>query len=142
MASTETEVVFLDPDNGISERSDPPSRKHVFIDEIRCFWERGHTLVIYHHLNRSSKATQQIERVCVFLESSLKLLDSPLVFWYHRGTARAYFILIQEKHRQILEKRLNEFCNSQWCDEKSSGFKSPHFSLVRRPWGDSSERYL
>ena len=115
-ATAGADLVFFDPDNGISEAADrvgKRSRKHVFIQELRPFWERGQSLIIYHHLNRNAKAPEQIGGWAEILESRLK--PSRLwSLWYHRGTARAYFIAAQKRHEPTLEARLKRFSKSPW----------------------------
>ena len=128
-ATAGAQVVFLDPDNGISE-SDPYLKKgpkYVFIDDIRRFFHRGQSLLIYHHLGRHSTAEQQIRHWAKALQSDLNLPSLPRSLWYHRGTARAYFIVAQECHEVMLENQLESFRRSLWCWHRPGG---PHFELV------------
>ena len=123
-ATVEAEIVFIDPDNGISETVDPLRKngpKYVFISDLREFTARGQTLVIYHHLGRQGTAVEQIRRVSKSLQTNLALARKPWALWYHRGTVRAYFIVPQERHRSVLENRLASFLNGPW---------SKHFELV------------
>ena len=123
-ATIGSELVFFDPDNGVSEKADrfgKASLKHVFVEEIRPFLERGQSLVIYHHLSRLGKAHQQIEHLRGSLRSSLGMLRRPLALWYRRGTARVYFIAAQERHESIVEARLKGFFGRPW---------RTHFQLV------------
>ena len=138
-ATAKADVVFVDPDNGIAipdngeanqatgiTKVDPYSKngpKYVFMEDLNRFYCNGKSLVIYQHLTRQGKAPEQIARLSEKLQESLKLPCLPLALWYHRGTARAYFIVAQEQHRAVLEKRLNSFKDSPWC-------KQGHFDLV------------
>ena len=123
-ATTEADMIFIDPDNGISETIDPLRKigpKFVFMEDLRHFAQRDQSLVIYHHLGRRGKAVEQIKHLSERLQSTLNVLCRVWSLWYHRGTARAYFIVAQEQHQSILESRLTTFVNSPW---------SAHFDLV------------
>ena len=123
-ATADADMVFVDPDNGISETVDPLRKngpKFAYMDDLRQFTVRGQSLVIYHHLGRRGKAPQQIEYWVKALQSNLNLLRLPWSLWYHRGTARAYFIVPQERHKSVLESRLASFLNGPW---------SRHFEVV------------
>lgn len=123
-ATENADVVFCDPDNGISEKVDPLRKngpKYVFVEDLKRFTERGQSLVVYHHLGRWAGAVDQVRYWVERLRSSLSLSCPPLALWYHRGTARAYFIILQDSHRSILEGQLARFLN---------GFWGNHFELV------------
>ena len=123
-ATAGADVVFVDPDNGISETADPLRKngpKFVYIDDLCQFARGGQSLVIYHHLGRRGTAIQQIRHWARVLQSNLGMSHLPWPLWYHRGTARAYFIVAQERHRAILENQLASFLDSPW---------SKHFELV------------
>ena len=126
-ATTGADVIFVDPDNGIaSEKVDPLAKtgpKYVFLDDLRLFTQRGQSLVIYHHLGRQSTAAQQIERGAANLQQNLGLSDLPRALWYHRGTARVYFIVEQPRPKLVIEGNLSAFLNGPWC-------RSNHFELV------------
>ena len=120
-----SDLVFIDPDNGLSliaKRWLKKGPKYVFMDDLMCFYNRGQSLVIYHHLSRQGKADQQIELLSGALKECLSLTQQPWVLRYHRGTARAYFIISQESHRENLESRIAFFLASPW---------SMHFSRVQ-----------
>ena len=123
-ATAEADVIFVDPDNGISETVDPLRKngpKYVFMDDLRQFAGRGHSLIIYHHLGRRGTAIQQIRYWARTLQQNLSLPRLPWSLWYHRGAARAYFIVAQERHSDVLEDRFARFINGHW---------RAHFELV------------
>lgn len=127
-ATAGSNVVFFDPDNGISETARRFSKrglKYVFIEELRRFSERGQSLVIYHHLGRRGKAAEQIRYFARGLHSNLGLSRLPWSLWYHRRTPRAYFIAAQEQHESILEDRLECFLKSGWSAHFSRGDRQP-----------------
>ncbi len=125
LESTKTaDVVFVDPDNGITEKP-IEFRKHgpkyVFMEDLKRFYERGKSLVVYHHMGRQGTAMEQISRVAGRLKERLSLPREPWALWYHRGTARVYFVVPRDEHRTELEKRLQGFYDSPWV-------KQGHFS--------------
>ena len=123
-STAKADVIFVDPDNGISATADPLRKngpKFVFMDDLRGFAARDQTLVIYHHIGRQGTAVEQIKRLGENLQANLELNAKPWTLWYHRGTARAYFIIAQERHDLVLKNRLSLFLNGPW---------SKHFELV------------
>ena len=130
-ATAKADVVFVDPDNGITETIEPLQKKgpkYVFMDDLQLFllW----TVAEPCHLSPPGALGQGGESNPINLpkdcKSCLGLSHLPWSLWYHRGTARAYFIVAQERHRAVLEKRLNSFKDSPWCAKPLS-----HFELVK-----------
>ena len=120
----DSDLVFVDPDNGISQTASPWRKKgpkHVFMDDLLRFYQRGQSLVIYHHLSRRDTAEQQINYLAGVLQQCLGLTRTPLALRYRRGSARAYFIAAQENHEAYIESRLKPFVESSW---------SAHFQRV------------
>ena len=120
----DSDLVFVDPDNGISQTASPWRKKgpkHVFMDDLLRFYQRGQSLVIYHHLSRRGTAEDQINCLAELLKQGLGLTRSPWALRYRRGSARAYFIAAQENHEAYIESRLKPFLESPW---------SAHFQRV------------
>ena len=132
-ATKEAGLVFVDPDNGITEkpiqfRKNGP--KYVFMEDLHRFYDRGQSLVVYHHLARAD-AKNQIKRFSGLLRVELGLpLDQPWALWYRRGTGRVYFIVPHKNHRDVLERRLQEFKNKSYWFKTQPDFPHPHFELV------------
>ena len=125
-ATKEADLVFVDPDNGITEkpiqfREHGP--KYVFMEDLERFYKRGQSLVIYHHMGRQGTATEQINRLAERLKECLKLPYLPWALRYRRGTTRFYFIVHHEDHRDLLQRRLQSFEDSPW-------IKFDHFQKV------------
>ena len=111
------EIVYLDPDNGISatvDRYRKTGPKYVYLDDLEKFAQRGQSTVIYHHLSRQGTAQQQIALVSSYLLDSLKLAEPPKALRYRRGTARVFFLIAQPDHRPLIEKNLSLFLRSPW----------------------------
>ena len=125
-AMSGADIVFVDPDNGITEKPIQYSKngpKYVFMEDLREFYERGQSLIIYHHLARWDKADNQIRYFAGRLQERLNLPCTPWALRYRRGTTRVYFIVPQDSHRNTLESQLDSFKKSPWC-------KQGHFELV------------
>ena len=116
------DIVFLDPDNGVSIANKSP--KHASLDEIRRFFDGGRrSLIIYHHSGRSidgkgMKVDEQARHWKRELSRTLAISADPDVWAlrYHRGTSRIYFIISAPKHRSTLEPNLKSFLNTFWVD--------------------------
>ena len=115
--TADADLVFIDPDNGISNsplhwRKAAP--KYTFFEDVREYFRRGQSLVIYHHLSRQGTAMQQIRRMTARLQTEIGLTRIPWALWYHRGSARCYFILAQNEHVDALRSRLRLLLDSGW----------------------------
>jgi hypothetical protein len=106
------DLIFLDPDNGIEcksvERTDLTGPKYVYWDEIGFFVDRGQSVVIYHHLNRSCPSTVQVERFRIEFCKRMPRDCKTSNIIYRRGTRRAYFIVTAAKHRAAIVDRLSK----------------------------------
>jgi hypothetical protein len=104
------DLVFFDPDNGIGGENGT-SPKHVYYSELNEYWKRRQSILVYHHLNREKQSEEersshqsQIERVTGALRNELAGAN---VLWHRmrRGTARVYFLCVQDAHFPMLEGR-------------------------------------
>ena len=127
------DVVFLDPDKGLAPPSaGRSSTEHAYVHEVEAFVRSGQTVVVYHHLGRTSTHPVQVRDWAERLTHELRLDAEPQVLWYRRGTARAYFVIPADAHAGMIGERLEGFRRSPWF-MPSSGFKVPHFT----PWPTS-----
>ena len=116
-ATEAADLVFLDPDNGIAGRELPWRKKgpkYVFMNDLSRFYTRGQSMVIYHHLGRHKPAVDQINHLSNELQSRLILIRPPISLRYHRGSARVYFIVCQDKHRSELQARIETVLQTPW----------------------------
>lgn len=111
------EIVFLDPDNGLEPRSvairHKAAVKYAYLEEIEPLLERGQSLVIYHHLSRKGTHTDQITHWLKRLQQEFNPADS-FALRYRRGSARAFFVLAQQRHTPILRERAAALLASPW----------------------------
>ena len=117
------QLVFLDPDNGMEPENtragDLRAGKYALHSEVRDYLERGQSLVVYHHLNRSARATNQIHQRQ--LEIFRKMQRRALVLRYHRGSPRAFILIPQAEHREELTHRVRGMMEGPW---------ARHFSVI------------
>lgn len=111
------DLVFLDPDNGIgteaTSRDGLKAGKFVFLDELARFWERGQSLVVYHHTNRTRPVAEQISALEVRLTETLggaRLM--PLLF--RRGSCRIFWVIAQPSLEQVLARAAQNFFDRGW----------------------------
>ena len=110
--------MFFDPDNGLEigsvTKHHPNAGKFIYWDELPPFSRRGQTLLVYHHLNRTKPAAQQVrdlrDRFHVELDGASAL---PLVF--RRGSCRVFWLAYRSSAVAAeLECRAREFLVSGW----------------------------
>ena len=117
-ATAACDLVFFDPDNGIETKSvprySPKSGKYIFWDELKTFWDRGQSLVVYHHLNRTMTVERQTKLLKIkFAEAfPTAALLKPVLF--RRGSCRHFWIVGQSKHADTLNARLDLMIKSGW----------------------------
>ena len=115
-ATVNADLVCLDPDNSIAKpelmyRQKGP--KHTYISDIREFWCRGQSLVIYHHLGMGVTANEQIARAVGLLQDGLTDAE-PIPMRYCKGTPRVFLVLPQPEHREIIAQRVNDMLADSW----------------------------
>lgn len=111
------DVVFVDPDNGIGAPVQAKSKlgaKYVVLEELIPYLDRGQTLVIYHHLNRSATADTQIRFSGRELRDIVGPLGNCTAMRFRRGSARVFFLMSQNKHEAALDRRLARMLATPW----------------------------
>jgi hypothetical protein len=102
------ELVFLDPDNGIEtasvQRNSPKSGKYAYWNELEAFWAQGHSLIVYHHLNRTMTVARQAKVLSEKFET--RFPDAPLIghFLARRGSCRHFWMVGQKRHAAALRR--------------------------------------
>jgi hypothetical protein len=120
-ATVGCDLIFADPDNGIrGARSAPAHRntavKHAYLDELAVFAQRGQSLIIYHHADRTAAVEQQARSRLEDLAREVPL--EPLAaIRASRGTTRLFLVAAHTSHIQYLTDRLNALIASPWKSE-------------------------
>ena len=124
--TADRDLVFVDPDNGFEVKVGPYQKrgpKYVFFDELLPFLQRSQSLVIYHHIGRRGSAVDQIQERLTQLNN--RLGHAAFALLYHRGSARAFFVVPAPQHRTNLFSRAKALMLSPW---------SRHFELFETPF--------
>ncbi len=121
-ATAKCDLVFLDPDNGFGGTIGPHRNhgvKYAYPSEAAAFLNRGQAVVVYHHIGRQGTARDQIARQ--FRHFSAGRGRSLFALLYHRGTARAFFVIEPRGGNHRLLDRVKTMLSGPW---------SRHFELV------------
>lgn len=128
-------LVFVDPDNGLAglRAFAEGSPKHVFVDEIRSLVERSPrpNVVIYQHMDKTKgTAEEKTERQlrCLSKELGLPLAEQPFGVLFRRWVVRAFLILPNQDHRDMLLERTKALVQKWGQDEWGRRKPKPHFT--------------
>jgi len=104
----EADLVFFDPDNGLEVKSHAPhsklGAKYIFEHEIRAFWERSQSILVYQHLNRSGSVDEQARRGLVRLHDICDGTEGWAIS-FHSHSVRLYLVVPIKNHRSELSER-------------------------------------
>jgi hypothetical protein len=127
LAHTEaSDLVFLDPDNGLEISSTPYHRdkgpKFAFYREVEQFWQRGQSLVIYQHKNFHETTEIQIRNRFKELGDRLNTKEIYAIY-LPNYSGRIFFVVPQPKVDDSFKKASEAFAR-QW--PQVSLFNSDH----------------
>ena len=113
-------LVFLDPDNGLLTKDDPSikgAEKYVLPNEVKRYWNANFNVVYYcHRGRRTDEQWQEYMRVMRKTMPGTRII----VLTFHKGTQRSYVLLVRkmhfDKYRKILDKVLEDW-NGVFTDE-------------------------
>ena len=114
-ATASADLVCVDPDNGIAQpdmmyRQRGP--KYTYISDLQEFWDRGQSLVVYQHRDRT-KASVQIAGITTTLRNGLPGAE-PIPLQFSTRSARVFFVLPQPAHRERIEERIVRMLDGPW----------------------------
>ena len=118
----DAEVIFADPDNGLEIPSCGPLNargpKFAFYGDLREFWKRGQSLIVYHHIGRTHRGLKAdaAEQICHRREELERELGDvePVSLRFRRRSPRVYFVLPAREHADALNSSIEEFLDSPW----------------------------
>jgi hypothetical protein len=117
-ATQESNIVFFDPDNGIEVSSvqihAPKAGKYIFWDELIPFWDRGQSLIVYHHLNRTTSVAKQTEILQEKFVARFPDADLIRYFLFRRGSCRHFWLVAQKKHSLHCRSVITQIAQSEW----------------------------
>lgn len=115
--TSDCDLVFFDPDNGLATdrmRVGYGDSKHTFIDELRPSVRDGQSVVVYHHFSRNGSHADQLKREARRIAERLALPELPLALRYRPWSPRAFFILPSDRHRELIEARIDTLLGGPW----------------------------
>lgn len=111
------DIIFLDPDNGIQtdkvRKTQIKATKYVFKDEIKEYYERGKSLIIYNHRDRKPKS--EYDRKITDSLGQIKSLNGIKVLRFKRVSVRDFIFLIQKDHHDLMDQTI-DYLRSEPCD--------------------------
>ena len=114
IALKNAELIFADPDNGISYHETSRSKKgekYVFPEEIAGYYYRGKDVVFYCHKGRRNedKWRQAVVSIAVFIPEA-KVYDLA----FYGGPRRSYIFVVHPENAERYRELLNEFVTGPW----------------------------
>jgi hypothetical protein len=124
-ATRDCDTVFLDPDNGIAFRSPVAPEKYADVGELTSFAERGQSLVVYQHADRSATVEQQATRLLQRV-TELVPVDPLAAVVARRGTVRMFVLLPQPRHRDSFAAAVRRIETTPWATHLQPVPRRPH----------------
>lgn len=113
-----SDVVFLDPDNGIEAASVRPHHKmgpkYAYLEELTALAAGERSLIVYHHIGRNGSAAEQVQRTGARIREHLDASYALDAVTYHRGTARTFFIATPPRHAALVTARVDALVEGAW----------------------------
>ncbi len=104
-----TDIIFVDPDNGIecasTKKTKASAVKYVFKDEVKYYYQKGKSVVIYNHKNR--KPSVDYNNMILELQNLFQYKCFMRVLRFHKISVRDYIFLIQPSHENIINSTID-----------------------------------
>ena len=111
-----TEIVFVDPDNGLivpSAEGTVKANKYVEPQELADYYSKGSSVIYYQHKARRNDT--------FYIEQHQRLLSCPafngatgLGLKFVTTSQRYYFFIVQPKHKEIVNEQIQQMMNTAW----------------------------
>lgn len=113
-----SDVVFLDPDNGLLVKSvgrrSARAPKYAFYEEVADYAARGQSVVVYNHRSRK-KADVYFGEICAKLTDSVPQASDVLAITFPRGSVRDYFaICANTRHVELVWRAFESLADGEW----------------------------
>lgn len=110
------DIVFLDPDNGLETEkmhvNGKTTEKHVKWNELKDYYDRGQSVILYQHRPQMMKKDVCIKSVLAFNDCYL-LSDAVYILAFPKYTNRFYFFFTHEKHSATV-KQVCDLMETAW----------------------------
>ena len=119
LSTRQAELVCFDPDNGVASAAQEQLRhrasgtKYAYATDLARFWDRGQSLVVYHHLGRGDSRLLT-ERVVAHLREGLDGRPQVIPLPFHRGTRRVFLVVPRPEHEPLMSDRIERFSATAW----------------------------
>lgn len=101
------DIIFLDPDTGILVDSTKQKQinfiKYAFTNEIKEYYEKGKSLIIYNHRDHSKKSEYDKK---IFGIRDYINPNGILVLRFKKRSVRDYIFLVQKKHQDLITETI------------------------------------
>ena len=95
------DIVFLDPDNGLEtatmHQNNSATFKHVKWDELKDYYNRGQSVILYQHRPKMTSKTTCIQNIMKYHANYLKS-DHLYILEFPKFTNRFYFFFTHNSH--------------------------------------------
>ena len=116
IGTRKADVVFLDPDNGLEtehmHQRDSATEKHVKWDELKDYYDRGQSVILYQHRPQMTKKDICIQSILTMNDGFL-CADHVYLLEFPRYTNRFYFFFVHHDHSAVL-KQVCDFMDKNW----------------------------
>lgn len=100
-------VVFLDPDNGLETtkmyQTGSATEKHVQWAELKDYYTRGQSVILYQHRPQMTKKEKCIESIMYFQKNYL-LSDCVKLLEFPKYTNRFFFMFLHERDKKVFDR--------------------------------------
>ena len=114
----DADLVFLDPDNGIRNnktyQQDGP--KYAYPSDVEAFWNRGQSIVVYHHPAPVAEGTEERIRMAARLVRDVLPDDAPepiKLKWSPWGV-RGFLVFPHLEHCRPIRRQVNALLAGPW----------------------------
>lgn len=118
-----TDIVFVDPDNGILVPSAEGTRKEnkfVRTEELEAYYRGGSSVIYYQHKARKPDAFYSDQHARILRQINLNE-STGLALKFRTTSQRYYFFIIQPCHRETINDAVCRMLASEWGN---------HFSIL------------
>ncbi len=107
----EADLIFCDPDNGISDKLTTTGGKSILLAELELFWKLGKSLLVYNHRPRVAESVLRA-RYAQFKQ--VLGCSQLIVFRFRKGSQRDFLLFAQPQHHRLLKLPIANFQQSLW----------------------------
>jgi hypothetical protein len=118
-ATVGCELIFADPDNGIRATAHlvqeyrTKAVKYAYLDELAASAERGQSLVVYHHADRTATVDEQARRRLADIAREVPIRPVAAIR-ASRGTTRLFLVAATASQAGYLTDRLAALVAGPW----------------------------